>query len=103
MVSIISMRGYEDGKPGIGRKMYKLIEKELDRAKKRKADRERQHLERFDHKCEICEIRLKMEDAPLLLEKGLLCQDCFRPISASFWSAEMLIEIAKYIKDYENR
>jgi hypothetical protein len=103
IMSIISHRGYEDGKPGIGRKMYKLIEKELDRAKKRKADRERQHLEKFDHKCELCEIRLEMEDSPLLLEKGLLCQDCYRPIAASYWRADVLIEAAEYIEDYEKR
>ena len=102
-MSIISLKGYEDEKQGLGSKMYKLIEKELDRAKKRKADRERQHLEKFDHKCEICEIRLKMEDSPILLEKGLVCQDCYKPISVCYWHAEKLVEAAKYIKGYEKR
>ncbi len=102
-MSIISYKGYEDGKDSIGRKMHKLIEKELDRAKKRRSEKQRLHLERFEHKCEMCGDKLKMSDSPILLEKGLLCQECFKPISGYFYRPDLLRKGIKYIEEYEKR
>ncbi len=103
IVSIIDLYGYEDGKPGMSNKMHKLVEKELDRAKKRKFDIEFSHLEAFGRACEMCKDPLEMQDLPILLKKGLLCQECYRVIAVTYWSVERLEETIKYIKDYEKR
>lgn len=102
-MSIISLKGYEDDKVGMGAKMYKIIEKELDRAKKRKFDKESAHLIKFDSKCEICRVLIKIEDYPILLRKGLLCQDCYKVIGIVHWSKDTLERSVKYIEDYEKR
>lgn len=100
MVSIIMMKKMETDKLVISR-LEKLIEKEVDREKKRIAEEHRQLLQRFDHKCEICGIRLEEVDRVIRyrfkLGDGLMCQDCYRIFSPSRGNSEVLKKVAKYI------
>jgi hypothetical protein len=99
MISIIMMRKMETDRLVISR-LEKLVEKEVDREKKRIVEEHRQLLQRFDHKCEVCGIQLKEEDRAIRImiksSEGLLCQDCFRYYPPS-GSSQILKRIAKYI------
>lgn len=101
MMSIIDLYGYEEEQHGA--KMYKMVQKEYDRAKKRVVDEEKEHIEKHGGACEICKIRIQQGDSALLLKKGLLCQDCYRPIGIIHWNVKALKDAIKYIEKYEKR
>lgn len=104
MVSIIGHRGYEDGKK-IGQQLRTLVEKEVDRAKKKIADERREFITRHEKKCRVCESKVKIKDKdsgrnPIFLkeEDTLLCQECYLALSHIDWGVEKAEKIVEFLK-----
>ena len=79
--------------------MYKLVQKEIDRATKKVSEEKQTYLEKFRYLCETCGEKLSEKDSPVFyLEEGLLCQSCYGIIRYSSADTDLLEKIIKYLK-----
>lgn len=82
-------------------RLEKLIEKEVDREKKRILDEQNELLLRFDSKCEICSVDLKKETRPIKItfetSEGLVCQSCYQILHSCSLDSSVLKKVSKYI------
>jgi len=105
MVSIIGSREYEKGKK-LGTQLRALVEKEIDRAKKKIADERREFITRHERKCRICESKVKLKaksegKRPILdyTEDTLYCQDCYRSLMFIDWDLDVAEKMVDYLKE----
>lgn len=105
MVSLIGLHGYEKGKK-FGTQLSVLVEKEVDRAKKKITDERREFITKHDKECDICgdRIKIKTKDRgrrPIIdYEKDeLLCQECHMSLIYMGWDLDKAEKIVQYLKE----